>query len=273
MNDPEPNFKHPEDKMKIVKSVFKALSILQLFSDSNGPMSLTEIAKVLKMDDATVSHIISTLVFRGFLKQNSSRGKYCLGDKFLELGSAINRSSSNTYGTMSYITELGRLVNESVHLCLWSNNKTTFFDTSGYYEVFNISPGNWITPLHCTAIGKLILVDMSEESLNQYLHSKPLEKFTAHTIVNIVKLKYQLSMVKRDGVAFEDREYHNDTRGIAVPIKDKSGHMTGIIFVIRPYTRLTDESIKKITPSLKTCARKISLELSDVSQGVMPFIN
>lgn len=244
--------------MKTVESVSKALNVLQLFSGSNDAWSLGEIAKSLEMDDATVSHIVSTLVMKGFLKQNVRRGKYFLGDRFLDLGGTINRDSRNTYGSMSYISELRRLVNESVHFTLWNGSNVSLNPSDYSYK---ISPYDWVTPVHCTATGKLILADMNEEYLDRYLGSKPLEKFTANTIVDIAQLKHHLTVVRREGIAFEDKEFHGDTSGVAAAIKNQAGRTIGAVFTVRPSARLTDAVLEKITPSLKACALKISEEL------------
>ena len=51
------------------KAILKALNILELFLSNNEEMALGAISKSLNLNEGTVSHIVSTLVSHGFLKQ------------------------------------------------------------------------------------------------------------------------------------------------------------------------------------------------------------
>jgi IclR family KDG regulon transcriptional repressor len=248
--------------MKAIKSIIKAVDIMELFSGANREMALGDIAKSLKMDEATVSHIVSTLVAQGFLKQSFRRGKYSLGVRFLDLGGTIDGDSKNTHRSISYLTDLSRLVDGSVHLFFWNAGNVSLHEASDYYaEYLEMAPYDKGKPLHCTATGKLILAGVCEEDLNRYFHNLPQGTSTLNTISNIDELKDILSIVKRENIAFDIESNVSGLNAIAVGIKKDDGTVVGAVFIIGLCASLTGSVLKKVTPSLKACALKISQEL------------
>ena len=67
-----------------MKSLQKALDILELFLGDEGEISLSDLSKSSGLNKSTVNRIALTLVKRGYLKQENRRGKYSLGIKFLD---------------------------------------------------------------------------------------------------------------------------------------------------------------------------------------------
>jgi DNA-binding IclR family transcriptional regulator len=249
--------------VKTVKSIVKASKVLELFSNGDQSLGLREIARSLNIDEGTTSHIVSTLVNQGFLKQQQRRGKYSLGLKYLNLSAVINANLKKGSDSISYLIELSRLINETVLLFLWNGSDMyTGRALYSYYEsLTDMSIELKISPLHSTALGKLILCGLSEEDLNKYFRSKSLEKFTPDTIIDIDQMKEHLLFVKRECIAYEIGENISDLNSIAAGIRDTDGEIIGAIVVSGSSSRLTREVLEKITPTVKLCALKISREL------------
>jgi IclR family transcriptional regulator, KDG regulon repressor len=245
--------------MKVIKSVSKAIDILELFSDKDLEISLGEISKSLKIDEATVSHIVSTLVMQGFLKQNFKRGKYSLGVRFLDLSGTIGSNTENKLSPFSCLFQLSQQVNGSVHLNFWNNADDSLNQTCDHSaDYLKVTPYNQSERLHKTATGKLILSGMPEEDLKKYFHHMGLSESEPGTINNIDYLKDVLSVVKRENIAFDMGDNVPGLNAIAAGIKNKEEVLIGALFVIAPSNGLTVNVINKIIPSLKACALTIS---------------
>jgi IclR family transcriptional regulator, KDG regulon repressor len=249
--------------MKKMQSITKALNILGLFLSGKDELAPGEIAQLLGMKQANVSHIIATLVDRGFLKQRKKRGKYSLGVRFLDISGVMGKAGCNQDNSIGYLLELSRLVNGSVYLTVWYGSDILLSKAIDYYnDEFKINPDEWAhMPLHSTCVGKIILASMNEKDLKKYFSSKPLEKSTPNTIVDIERMKEHLELVKREGIAFEDEESQLGVRGMAAGIKNDAKEIVGAIFVIHPSIQPTHDMIEKIILPMKTCALKISIEL------------
>ena len=72
-----------------IQSLDRAFDILQVIgqSDAKG-LSLKEICGVTKLHPSTTHHLLSTMVARGYVSQNSDSRRYMLGPTLLQMRSA-----------------------------------------------------------------------------------------------------------------------------------------------------------------------------------------
>ena len=113
-------------------------------------------------------------------------------------------------------------------------------------------------PLHCTGIGKVLLAGMEEEELEAYLREKGLPRHTKYTITDPDRLKEELLIVKRDGIAINKEELELGMVGVAAPIKNAGGKVIAAICVVGPSTRFNDQMIEDLKPLVSNSAIQIS---------------
>jgi IclR family transcriptional regulator, KDG regulon repressor len=249
--------------VKTVKSVTKALRILELFQNNNGEMTLGEIARTTEIDKTTANRLALTLVKEGFLKQRRKRGKYSLGIKLIDIvGTQINAIDMKNTAIPYIIVEFSRLMNESVCFSVWYGNDIMFSRSCENTENNETLPDDWSSEiLHKTCVGKIILANMREEDLNKYFRKTSLSKNTRVKIPDIEQIKKQLSVVRRENLSFEEQEGRTGVSGVAAGVKNNEGDTIGAIFVVGSSIRLTRDILEKIAPSVQRCALKISVEL------------
>jgi DNA-binding IclR family transcriptional regulator len=113
--------------MTIVKSVTKALNILEVFQTNKSELAFGEIVDTLKISNASAYRIISTLVKEGFLKQQKKRGKYSLGIKLFDITeSNIRAFKTENTAISNMLVDLSRLVNGSVSFTVWYGSEIMF---------------------------------------------------------------------------------------------------------------------------------------------------
>ena len=218
-----------------MKSITKALNILELFLDNKDEIVLGDIAKSTGLEKTNVCRIVSVLTAHGFLKQPKKRGKYSLGVRFLDMGGALRNRDESGDGGISYIYELFRLLGETVAFVEWEGSRGLPSKAFDYSFSLKVTPVDWQqAPLHCTCLGKILLISMSGEELNKYYKSNSFEKYTPNTITDIDKLKAHLSIIKREGIAFDNEERTLGISGLAAAVRNKEGETTGAIYVIGP---------------------------------------
>jgi IclR family KDG regulon transcriptional repressor len=252
--------------MEKIKSLSKALDILELFWRHQDEMSLTEMSVLSGYDRATIYRIASTLVKRGYLRQEKRRGKYSLGTVFLEFSGIIKGKIKIRDIAIPHLIELSRLVKESVLIALWDGNDSifteTFHETSYSNGPLKVIPEEGTSiPLHCTSLGKIIIANMRDDELNKYFKDKQLESRTPNSIVDINILMRQLPIIKREDIAYDDEEYSLGVRGVSSGIRNDQGKIIGAICVIGPSVRLSLDALKNISPTVQKYAMRISREL------------
>jgi DNA-binding IclR family transcriptional regulator len=249
-----------------MKSLVKALDIVELFLNSEDELALAEIARLSGMSKATVSRIVQTLVSRGYLKQKERRGKYSLGTIYFEFSGLIKSRTRLRNIAVPHMMRLSQTAKESVMIAYYNGRNSiyteSFHETAKTGNMLRIVPDEGVSlSLYNTSLGKILLANMSENELDKYLDSKVLVPNTPNTITNKQELKKQLTQIKKDGIAYEDEEYSPGVRAIGAGIKDAEGNTVGAITVIAPSIRLDRARMKELEPVVRDYAQKISRDL------------
>lgn len=95
-------------------------------------------------------------------------------------------------------------------------------------------------PLHCTAIGKVLLAWGDDERRLEVL-AGPLDRRTPHTIVAPGRLARHLDTVLETGVAFEHEESALGIQCVAAPVLDADDQPLAAISVTGPVSRFRPE--------------------------------
>src|SRR5690625_4702453 len=95
-----------------IKSLYKALQVLDCFSVDEPELGVTEISKELSLYKSNVFNIVDTFVKAGYLEQNQENGKYKLSYKILELSQIISSNISFRKLILPYMQELANDTDE-----------------------------------------------------------------------------------------------------------------------------------------------------------------
>ncbi len=88
-------------------------------------------------------------------------------------------------------------------------------------------------PLHCTAIGK-VLLSQSDAATIRRVTSRKLESFTPTTITDAKKLRQELKQVAANGYALDDEEITRGFVCIAAPVFGVDGNVAGAMSCTLP---------------------------------------
>ena len=241
-----------------MKTVEKALKILEVFLEKGGEIGISELVNITGQNISTVHAILTDLVRGGYIQQNHKRGKYSLGLKFISFSDTINKITTLKDLVYPFMVELNRQTNETINTLILNRNTTMSItginSAQNLRVVFDEKIG---VPLYCTGAGKLFLSGMSEEKLDDYLKTTKLKAFTPKTVTDINSLKRQIQKIREEGVAHDFDEYQVGVRNIAVPVKNYNGDTLAAISLVAPSVRLNWKRIKKIAPLLKKSALEI----------------
>ncbi|EET84918.1 transcriptional regulator, IclR family [Clostridium carboxidivorans P7] len=88
---------------EIVQSVDRSLCILEVLSDYEDGLGITEIAEKVDLHKSTVYRLLNTLVWKGYIKQNKNTSKYGLTLKLFELGNKKVRKNGFCYNSTALL--------------------------------------------------------------------------------------------------------------------------------------------------------------------------
>ena len=248
--------------MELVQSVDRTLTILEVLSDCNDGLGITEISSLVNLHKSTVHRLLSTLIYKGYVVQDEESSKYKITFKLFELGSKKVHKLDLLEISRPYTKMLMESVNEVVHLIIREETDIVYIDK---VEANNtISMASRIgkrNPLYCTATGKAILAFLPEDEVLKVWNSSKIVKLTKNTNIDFILFKKELQEVKKNGYAIDDEENEMGVKCVGAPIFNMSGDVVAAISVTGPVTRITDDKIDFISNEVMQCTNLISKEM------------
>ena len=248
--------------MKTVQSLERSLDILLVFTHEQPEIGIVEICKKVELSKGTVFRLVYTLLVRGFLSQNKQNGKYSLGPKAFEVGSVALSQMEIRKVAYNHLEELRNTSGETVHLVIQDNAEVLYIDK--YESSRSIRMSSFIgqrMPMYCTAVGKVLLANLSDNEVESICRMKGMNKFTPNTITNLERLKNDLGKIREQGYGLDDEENESGLRCIAAPIRNPRGQVIAAISISAPIMRMSDEQVTLTSEILRQTADKISFEM------------
>ena len=244
-----------------LKSLRKAMRILDCFSLQEPRISLTDIARKVGLPLSTTHRLLATLRDVGILEQEGDRDLYRLGLKLLELGSMVLANMEVHREALPFIEELSRESGETVHLGVFDGSQVVSIEKmdSPHGLASNITVGKG-APAYCTAVGKALLA-FQPESVLEHVCRRGLTRFTPQTLTDPARLRKELEKVRTSGYAVDESEHQPGVRCVAAPIRNHSGNVIASLSISGPATRIPKEAIPPLAERVKEVAGKLSARL------------
>ncbi|MGX1902263.1 IclR family transcriptional regulator [Thermolongibacillus altinsuensis] len=253
------------ERENMVKSVSRALDIIEIVSSEKDGLGVTEIAKQMDINKSSVYRILSTLVQYGYMEQDEETSRYKLGYKFLEMSSKLLESIDLRKEARPFLQELEKETNEVIHLVVYDQGEVIYIEKLEGTETLRMhSKVGKRAPMHCTAVGKAILAHLPSNVVLDILERKGMPRHTDKTITDQDEFLKELSQVRQKGYALDLEENEYGIRCIAVPIFDHVGKVIAAVSVSGPTIRMTDERIEQLQARMLQIGKQISARLGYV---------
>lgn len=244
--------------MSAVKSLNRALDIVEALSKSGGSATVTHLAAELGIPKSGVFRSLDTLRQRGYVQQDEASSRYSLGTGFLAIARSIDTGSDLRSIASPHLLWLRDEAGETVHLAVPSGRDMVYIDKfdSGQPVGMASFVGQRL-PLHSTSLGKAYLAHLEEEERGRLLSEISLYRRTERTIVDSRTLSDELAKVKERGYAIDNIENEDGVRCVGAPIKNCSGESVAAISVAAPAYRFSEETAREVGTYCIEAAKRI----------------
>ncbi|MBC8590167.1 IclR family transcriptional regulator [Wansuia hejianensis] len=248
--------------LDIVQSVDRALSILELVSEYTEGLGITEISEKVNLHKSTVHRLLGTLIYKGFIVQDSMTNKYKISLKLYELGAKLVEDLDILQVSKPYTEKLMKELNEVVHLVIRDNNHIVYIDKVEADNTIRMASNiGRRSPLYCTSVGKAILAFMDGDQVEKIWENSNIQKLTKNTITDYKMFEKELQTIREKGYAIDDEENEIGVRCIGAPVFNHNKEVEGAISISGPAIRVTKDKVEKIAEMVKKYADLISKEL------------
>ena len=243
--------------MAEIQSLARGLRILDLLSQAQDGVSVTELADALNVDKASASRLVSTLAQNGFTERDEKSRRYRLGPKVVTLGRSVLARLPWRDAARPYLQKLMERTGECAHLAVAVKGRSLVIDQieSPASLRVNVQIGQ-TSPLHCTALGKVLL------AFGGVPIPVKLEPYTARTITERAELRRAIEEIRSVGYAVDDEEFDPGVRCIAVPAFDFRGTVVGSLGISGPASRMTRERLLGLAAIVVEAGREFGQRVS-----------
>ena len=252
-----------------IKSVRKAIGVLDLLADARRPLRVSDVAAQLNMSVSGVSRLISTLAKSSLVYQDEDTGRCYLGLGLTVLGAdALGRRGIDRIA-MPIMDDLANRLDAYVGLGRLCRGKVVIMralPTPASQHGVHITI---VAPTHVCAPGKVLCGALGPGEITAMLATHGMDPVTSRTIVDPKRFIEVVEASRRDGYAIDDQESAYQVRHFACPILGHDGVVIATLSAGGAISDFTWDSLPSQIQTLSHACLRISRELGYRGEAVL----
>ncbi len=238
-------------------SLARGLQVIRAFSEFRRQLTIAQVSQATGMSRAAARRCLYTLQKLGYVSEDDRR--FSLRPQVLALGHGYLSSTPLAVIAQPYLDQVSRSLRESCSVAILDGEDIVYICRSAETRIMSISlmVGTRL-PAYCTSMGQVLLAQLPQAALEDYLARVKLVERTGQTITSVPKLRKVLAQVREQGFAMIDQELEVGLRSIAVPVRDLRGQVVAAINVGAHAARVSlEEMSARFLPALQACSREL----------------
>jgi DNA-binding IclR family transcriptional regulator len=242
-------------------TALRALKVLEVLAQARAPLSAVEVASIIGAERSTAYRMLMTLIEAGYVVRDARTRAYRLGYKILALSRPLLSGDEKAELVAACLRRISASTGETVHYSVLERDCAVLVQRAKATQLVTIDfqIGDR-APLHCTSIGKVLLAYQDPAAVEAAIR-RGLPRVARNTITDAARLRAELRKVRAQGYAYDDLEFADDMRCVAVPVFEKDNRVTGGISLSGPASRYTMPKLRELRDCAIAAARELSLEL------------
>ena len=253
----------PKRTRRSVQSVDRALDLLEGLAAADGEVSITALAARTGLHVSTVHRLLSTLLRRGYVRQNPETSRYYAGAKLATLSEGRSGFGEMRLRARPLLRAITEATRETANLVVLDDLAAVYIETVPSPQVVRLftAVGNRV-PLHATGAGKCLLAALPAARRDTLIDRLDLRSYTPKTIVDPAALRRALEEAHERGFSIDDEEYDEGVRCVALPVGGMND-ATAAISVSAPASRFSRQRCLELVPLLRRAAAELAAALRE----------
>ena len=244
------------DKL-FVEALARGIRVLESFSESARPMSLSAIAKAAGCDKSAAQRLTHTLLAMGYLEKTT--GGLVPGRRIMERSFDYLRASPLVERAIPILADLRRTVNERVDLSL-------FDDTSMMYIIRMQSKRDSFVshltgarvPTYCTSGGRAVLAQLPHDQVLDIISRSDKKKLTPRTTTKVEDILARIEEVRETGYSLAIEEVLVGEVAVGAAVLDARGYPVAAIHIVGSLGEWAPQDfVQRVGPLVSTAANSL----------------
>lgn len=259
--DGSPKNRAKEKRTEGVRSVSRALAILEAMARKEEALGLVAISKLVDLDPTTTHRLLQTMQQHGFIAQSPTDGKYALGIRVFQIGNSVTHLTALRQVVRPFIQVLMERTGETANLAIKDGLEAAYVEqVTGPHFLRTFTEVGRGIPLHATAVGKALLIGAGDAELKR-LAAGGLGRYTDKTVTKREAFLTEIERCRDQGYAVDDEEFETGARCLGAPVVLPDGRVYCAVSVAGPVNRMTHERVQSLVPVVIKSAAEIAQAL------------
>ena len=249
---------HGEERATdFVESLDRGLRLLQVFGETSGPITLSDIARAAGLPRATARRILFTLAHGGYV---STDGKlFSLTPHVLTLAGAYLRSNQVVTVLQPVLDRVAIEAQEISSLAVLDGDDVVFIARGSPARLFSAGLDiGYRLPAFCTSVGRAMLGQFDDAEVATRLKAMRREALTPQTVTDPKRVLAAIAADRAQGYSLVDREAEPHFRSISVPVRRYDATIVAAINMGAHVDRVpAKEMIERFLPLLQEGAAAV----------------
>jgi DNA-binding IclR family transcriptional regulator len=245
-----------------MKTVTRAVDLLECFCEEQPTLSVGEIAVLLSVHKSIASRLAATLCARRLLQLDPVSHRYRIGGRMLELAQLYSRDSALETVSEPLLRLLVRAVGHASHVCVLDRMEisTVCCVASAHRLQVTVEVGGR-RPVHATAAGKLFLAFGPEGLFEALSPEGKFPRITPRTIESRLAMRREIAAIRKSGIAHNREESAVGVGAVAAPLYGADGVLVASLTTIFPITMVSQRELRLLETEVRHTAERISAGL------------
>lgn len=248
-----------------VRAIQRAADLLNYLADYPHGASLAELSEGLSLPKSTMHRILGVLAKNRLVRADEVTSLYLVGFGVFRFSQAVMAGFDIAREARPFLLELNHQLDETVHLGIIEPGMpiVIYLDKiESTHAVRLVSRVGQAVPVHCTALGKVMLSFMREEERRRVIGTCDFKPYTANSVSTADALMKDLGAIRSDGYATDMQEYELGVICVAAPVRNNDGDVLAAISVSAPAERMPSSRIPEVADHAMAAARGLGEHVS-----------
>jgi DNA-binding IclR family transcriptional regulator len=245
-------------RLRPVKSLLRALDVLETLAASERPLTLAEIATRTGFSRTAAYNVVATYEIRGLVRRDAHH-RYVLGWGLFALGEQARYRSDLSDAARPSVDDLAEQTGETVLLGVLDQDSVIYVEKAESRRSVRMveAPGRRL-PLHESVTGLVLLAHATPAFRDRYIDG--IGDGAASE-----RLRETTATIRSSGFATSVQDLDPDLTSASVPVHGPLGDPIAALTVAGPASRLTRARIEEFVPQILGAATAMSKALGSRS--------
>ncbi|MEO6782235.1 MAG: IclR family transcriptional regulator [Bradyrhizobium sp.] len=208
-----------------MKSASRTFDLFDAFAKMQTPLSLSDLARHMKMPISTCFNLVRTFEARGFLYSLGSRRGLYPTKRMLQLVSTIAQHDPIGLRVSSALSELRDKTDETVVLSKRNGDKVIYMEVlESSHRIRYSAAVSEIRDSHANSMGKALLGQLLDAERKAIISKLKFTKYTSRTLQSATAYAADIAKSAKRGYCLNDGESLSDVVAIAVALAINDDH-------------------------------------------------